>query len=346
MAAIPAHDAIGQAIRANHPSLPYGIESGMDMLNVLGPILHRGVDHVDWEVFRQLPDSEVARLVRQSGARVCVFPINGTRRWFTLEHGQQKWDDPIAAYMDISGENHIGLYRLLFDHGIQTLLTPIFGPDLLLRGDQYTRRIGGEGLARLAEHPTFTNFYDQYDVRVRFYGDYRRMLQGTEFARLTELFGKIEERTRDHQQFRLYFGVFANDAALSIAEYSARFYQEHGCVPDKKQLIEMYYGEYVEPVDLFIGFDRFSAFDMPLIATGEENLYFTVSPSQYMTAIQLRNILFDLMYMRRAAEPDYGSLPPEEIEDLRAFYRAHREVTLGTGRLLHGVWTPELGERA
>ncbi len=304
--------------------------------------VRRGANLVQWESFAQLPEDEVARLVREQGPKVCVFPINGTRRWFTLEHGHEKWSDPMAAYMDLAGENHIGLYRLFFSHGIDTLLTPIFGPDLLLRGEEYTRRIGAEGLARLADHPAFLDFYEEWDVRVHFYGDYRRMLTGTEFSHLLDLFDRVAQRTCDHQRFRLFFGVFANDATRAVAEYSASYYQEHGRVPEQRQLIEMYYGEYVEAVDLFIGFDRFSAFDMPLVARGEEDLYFTVSPSPYMTAAQLRRILYDHLYTRRSAEPEYGNMSPEELQDLRKFYLAHREHTLGTGRLFHGIWTPDI----
>jgi len=37
--------------------------------------------------FLNLPKPEIAKLVRESGNQVCVFPINGTRRWFALEHG-------------------------------------------------------------------------------------------------------------------------------------------------------------------------------------------------------------------------------------------------------------------
>ncbi len=40
----------------------------------------------------------------------------------------------------------------------------------------------------------------------------------------------------------------------------------------------LYYGEYVAPVDLFVGFDKFCTFDMPLIATGDEDLYFHGQP--------------------------------------------------------------------
>jgi len=297
---------------------------------------------MELESFLELPVPEVARRVRSSGPKVCVFPINGTRRWFTLEYGQQKWDDPVTAYMDLAGRNHIGLYRLFFDHGIDTLLTPVFGPDLLLRGDEYVRRVGADGLARLAEHRDFLNFYDEYDVRVHFYGDHRRFLGGTEFAGLSDLFDAAAERTRAHKRFRLFFGLFANDASQSVAEFSAAYYQAHGRVPEKRELIEMYYGEYVEPVDLFIGFDRFSAFDMPLLATGEEDLYFTVSPSPYMDQTQLRSILYDHLYARHSPDPEYAHLSPEELQDLRNFYASYRGYTLGTGKLLHGIWIPQL----
>jgi tuberculosinol/isotuberculosinol synthase len=247
--------------------------------------------------------------------------------------------------MDIAGQNHIGLYRLFFDHGIDTLLTPVFGPDLLLRGDEYVRRIGADGLVRLAQHPAFLDFYDEYDVRVHFYGDHRRFLRDTELARLSDVFDAATERTSKHQRFRLFFGVFANDATQAVAEYSASSFQLDGRIPEKRELIKMYYGEYVEPVNLFIGFDRFSAFDMPLLATGEEDLYFTVSPSPYMDQTQLRRILYDHIYTRRSPEPEYTDLSPEALQDLRNFYMKYREQVSGTGELLHGVWVPESSDK-
>ena len=93
-----------------------------------------------------------------------------------MEHGNDVQGDPIKAYIDISTQNHIELYKMFFNHGIDTLVTPEFGPDLLLRGDEYVQRVGAEGLAKLANDSTFLNFYDEYDVRVHFYGDHRRFL--------------------------------------------------------------------------------------------------------------------------------------------------------------------------
>ncbi len=297
---------------------------------------------MDYETFSKLPTQQVAQLVRESGPKVCVFPINGTRRWFTLEHGGEEWGDPVAAYMDLAGLNHVGLYRLFFEHGLDTLLTPVFGADILQRSDEYVQRVAKDGLRRMADHPTFTNFYDEYDVRVHFYGDYRRGLAGTELAYLCDLFEAAAERTRGHQRFRLFIGVFASDATQTVAEFSAKYYEEHRSLPDKRQLVEMVYGEYVAPVDFFIGFDRFSAYDMPLLATGQEDLYFTVSPSPYMEQAQLRRILFDHLYTRRAPDPEYGDLPAQELQEIRNFYLSHREYTMGTGKLLHGIWIPEL----
>lgn len=297
---------------------------------------------IELTAFLNLPAEEIAQIVHENGPRVCVFPINGTRRWFVLEHGQNAGDDPISAYMDIASQNHINLYRLFFDHGIDTLLTPVFGPDLLLRGDEYVKRVGAGGLARLANHPTFLDFYEEFDVRVHFYGDHRRNLSNTPYAYLSDLFDEATEKTKQHNHCRLFFGVFAQDATQTIAELSVDYFSRIGKVPDKRMLIEMYYGEYVEPVDIFIGFDKFSVFDMPLLATGEEDLYFTVSPSSYITERQLRTILFDHMYTRQAPEPDIFRISAEACSELRQFYLEHQEDTFGIGQLCHGVWIPTL----
>jgi tuberculosinol/isotuberculosinol synthase len=297
---------------------------------------------IELKEFLELPDEQIAHLVQASGQKVCVFPINGTRRWFVLEHANDVQGDPIKSYMDIATQNHIELYKLFFSHGINTLVTPEFGPDLLLRGDEYVQQVGAEGLAKLANDSTLLNFYDEYDVRVHFYGDHRRFLHGTNLDYLSDLFDLATERTRTHSRYRLFFGIFGNDATQAIVEFSADYYQQKGHLPEKRELIEMYYGEYVEPVSLFIGFDRFSSFDMPLIASGEEDLYFTISPSPYMNQEQLRLILYDHLYTRRTSDPDYAELSVQELQDLRNLYSKHPNYTFGIGKLVHGIWVPQL----
>jgi len=292
--------------------------------------------------FLALPVEEVARLVRRAGPQVCVFPINGTRRWFTLEYGDRRWDDPVAAYMDIASRNHIDLYRLFFEHGIDTLLTPFVGPDILARGG-YMARIGAEGFARLVQGEDFLGFYDSCDVRVRFYGDYRQALAATPYACLSDLFDSIPARTAGHTRHRLFFGAFAGDATETVGALAIRHFQETGQFPAREDLVRAYYGEHVEPASLFIGFDRFSAFDYPLLALGREDLYFTAAPSPYMNADLLRRILYDHLFTRSVDDPDYDRLPPGALDELRRGYHARRGYAYGLGELHHGVWTPQEG---
>jgi tuberculosinol/isotuberculosinol synthase len=296
------------------------------------------------ETFQQLPREQVAALARQDGGKVCVFPINGTRRWFMLEHAAalqgNPQGDPIRAYMDAASENHIALYRLLFGHGLDTLVTPEFGSELFLRGDEYIRRIGADGLARLASDPMFMDFYIENQVRVRFYGDYRHHLLQTPYAYLVDLFDEASAKTASHDRHRLFIGVFGDDATRLISEFSVEYHRQHGWLPDKGELVSMYYGETVAPASLFIGFDKFSVFDYPLLASGEEDLYFTIAPSPYLSETQLRSILYDHLFTRREREVDYQSMPAEDLRWLKAFYAANRQVTLGTGIIKAGVWVP------
>jgi adenosine tuberculosinyltransferase len=294
---------------------------------------------MDLQTFQDLPLAEVAQLVRSAGPKICVFPINGTRRWFLLEHPLPEWSDYAATYRDVNARRHIELYHLFFDHGVDTLLTPIFGPDLLKRSE-VDARVATDGLALLATHPDFLTFYRTYQVRVRFYGDYRSFFASTPHAYLSDLFDEATAKTLSHGRHRLFFGVCAHDAAETIARLAVQYYAEQGRPPDKRALVELYYGEYVEPTDLFIGFDRFCVFDVPLVATGNEDLYFTASPSPYLSEHQLREILFDHLYSRRGGELDYAVMGPEDWRLMRDYYLLNRNKTLGVGLKRGQIWYP------
>lgn len=295
---------------------------------------------MDFETFQNLPACEVARLVRAAGPKVCVFPINGTRRWFMLEHPPQN-PDAMLAYFEIVGQRYVELFQLIFDHGLDTLLTPVFGSDLVDRGDDYLQMVT-QGMARLATDRKFLDFYRKYQVRVRFYGDYRNYFVGTSYAYLLDQFDEITAQTLAYDQRRLFYGVCANDATETIGKLSVNYHAEHGRTPDRRTLVELYYGEHVPPVDIFIGFDKFCAFDMPLVAIGREDLYFTISPSPYLNKDQLRAMLYDHLYVRRAEEPDYSAMTPDDWGLMKRFYRSNQDKILGVGakQKRGGYWYP------
>lgn len=298
---------------------------------------------ISFESFLQLPTSEVAALVRATGEKVCVFPVNGTRRWFMLEHAEEIKDDFFEAYMDVSIRNHVELCALLFDHGIDTILAPVFGRELMRRGDEYTRRVGIDGLVRTATDKNYREFFEQYNVRVQFYGDFRDVLTGTPYEYALKSMYEVIEATKHNTGVRLFFGVFADEVTETVARLSVEHYVAHGSIPDKQSLIRKYYGEDMSPVSLFIGFDKFSVFDMPLLATGEEDLYFSLSPSPYMTPNQLRAILYDHLFVRPRPEPDYSRLSVEELNWLREYYRKNKDYAFGVGKLKFNLWIPERG---
>jgi tuberculosinol/isotuberculosinol synthase len=283
----------------------------------------------------------VAALVRSSGQKVCVFPVNGTRRWFMLEHADKIKGDFFTAYMDESIRNHVELCAMLFDHGIDTILAPVFGRELMHRGDEYTKRVGIDGLVRTSTDIHYRDFFAKYKVKVRFYGDYRDVLAGTSYEYALKSMYEVTEATRLNSQFRLFFGVFADESLETVARLSVEHFLAQGTIPDQSTLVRKYYGEDLPPVSLFIGFDKFSAFDMPLLSTGAEDLYFSVSPSPYMTECQLRTILYDHLYVRRIPEPDYTKLSTDQLDWLRNYYRRNQDRVLGAGKLKFDLWLPQ-----
>ena len=290
--------------------------------------------------FLNLPVEEVANIVRAGGSKVCVFPFNGTRRWFLLEYGRDFEGDAAQNYVELTTHGYINIYKLVFEHGIDTIVAPVFGGEILNRGDEYMREIGAS-MSLLATHPAFLEFYEANGIRVHFYGDYRKKLSGTPYADICDIFDNVTYQTAHHTQRRLFYGVWADESTETIAELSVKHYQENGKIPTRGELIKKYYGESIEKADIFIGFEKFNVFDYPMLGWGEESLYFTVAPSLYLSDRQLRNILYDYVYLRPVQDPDYFSMPTDDFEAMRKFYEANRDVTFGVGEMRGGIWYPK-----
>jgi tuberculosinol/isotuberculosinol synthase len=289
------------------------------------------------ETFLKLPVTEVAKLVRAAGPQVCVFPINGTRRWFLLEHGHETHDDMAQAYLRAFEKRSIEICKLCFSYGLDTILTPVFGGELLNRGDEYIQ-LSVSGMADMATHPDFLSFYKDYQVGVHFYGSYREEFAGTPYAYMIDLFDKISKDTAQNHCYRIFYGVFATDATETIAQLTIRHFQATGVIPTRRELIQLYYGDKIEKANIFIGFEKFNIFDYPLLGWGEESLYFTVVPSLYMDDLKLRNILYDYLFLRPVQDPDYANMPQQDFEFMRTYYRKNREATFGVGEMRGGIW--------
>ncbi len=284
----------------------------------------------DLDTFVHLSDSEIERLVNEHGPQVCVFPISGIHRWYAMEYGIEA-DSP-GHYMNQITKTLLDLYSLFFSQGIHTLVSPLHG--LTEDGEAISSRL--QQLETLTTHSDFLCFYEKFGVRVHFFGDYRRRLAGTPYAYLTKQFERLSSHTRKNNAHRLFYGLFTGNAAENIAELSVRHFIHSGQVPDRRTMMELYYGEAIESEGLFIGFDKFNPADYPLLDFAGENLYFTAAPSFYLNKDLVRRILHDYLHPRQ--EPDCAKLSNVELAALKDFYRAQRNTALGPGSLRPVVW--------
>jgi len=297
--------------------------------------------------FQNLNSSEIAAIVREQGPKTAVFAAGGTTRWLILNY-LKGWPEDISywqEYLKYGGQRFLEIARLFFEHGVYTLFTHAIVPGQLEgKGEGYPPLALTSGMERLAGTPEFLQFYEEYGVRVCFFGNYRDVLQGSEYARTLEHFDKVAKQTGTNDQHRLYWGFNTDKDQITPAlELAAQFYRDHGRAPTREEVVELYYGEPVAPVDVFISFNRTrTATLMPPLLGGQADLYFTVGLSFDFSQSQLRNILYDHLYARRGWHREYGELPDRAFSEMQAFYRLNQDAVTGIGRRYEpgAIWHP------
>src|SRR3712207_3415868 len=82
------------------------------------------------------PTERVARWIAAGSQPVVMgWPFNGTRRWY-LAYRRQNLN--ARDYLTTLTRRQAQLHRMIFAHGVDTILTPLFGRELLGRGSAYT----------------------------------------------------------------------------------------------------------------------------------------------------------------------------------------------------------------
>lgn len=286
----------------------------------------------DLDTFIHLPEERIAHLLHERGAITCIFPIAGVRRWYAMEYGRALAGSLVPHYRAEVSKRLLDLYRMFFQHGIHTLLSPLPG---LLEEPKESLPSRLRWLELLTTDSDFLSFYQTFDVRVYFYGDYRRELAGTPYAHLSGQLERLSQYTRHHRARRLFYGIFPRNAAENLADLSVRHFIRTGRIPDRRVMSELYYGEAIEAAHLFIGFGAFNPAEYPLLDFNDRNLYFTAAPSFYLERDQFRRILHDHLHPR--LEPEATHLSEPELAAMKEFYLAQRNAALGLGSLRPGL---------
>lgn len=279
-------------------------------------------------------------MVRKNGPRVCVFFSNGTRRWFLSGIGE-KQRDYFSTYVDASAKRLADIFQLFFEYGLDTLVVPVLSDDLSLRGEEYANLVVNS-IPPFLNHPKLQRFYAEYQVRVRFFGEYLDWFKGEDREFLRDLFDTVSAQTQGNNSHRIFFGLYAGQPVDTLAALSAEYFRTHGAVPDHKALTKMYYGEEIPYANLFISSGKLYIADLPLIINAHTQLYYCIAPSFFISETQLREILFDFLFSRRTTPTNYEQLAPEDWREMTQFFKKNQDLTIGVGKqkVTWGLWYP------
>lgn len=269
---------------------------------------------VDLPTWLNLDNEEIARIVAQQATTAVIY-LNGTRRWFLSQN--KGW----AEYGKVTGVAHQQLCQMMYDHGLQTLIQPLMGYDLLERGPQYIQ-MAVQSLLELTSK-AYRSWYRQAEVRVTLYGNWSDALTHLGFEEAVDLLHTMTE-TSYYTKHKLLLGVFADEGLDNIIRMAK-------AVGQGDALLQRYYGQPVGPVDLIIGSGQPAIWDLPLLDINKASLYFMQAPTFCLDQDALRQILHDLIFQRMNDDQLYDNLA---LQDWEGF-----EI-LGLGNRSRKGWTP------
>lgn len=263
----------------------------------------------------RIDDQQIAGIIRQKVSTAVLF-INGTRRWFMSQNVD--W----ANYSQITGDAQRRVSQLMYEHGVQTLIQPVLGYDLIDRGPEYLKLAIEQGLAELAADEDFREWYHKTQIRVSLYGNWAAALTDLGFAKVANLLNELIAETGHYTRYRLLLGVFADEGLDNIVSLART-------VNRGKELLTRYYGQPVEPINLIIGSGQPAIWDLPLLDINKASLYFLQSPTFCLDRDILRRILYDHLYERVNDDELNDSLHGQTWGDAKVF---------GIGRRTRNGW--------
>ncbi len=291
--------------------------------------------------FISLAAADIAAIVQQhQRPRVGVFVPDGTRRLgLALADGPPGTDGFLTKTALLSLQYAQDNLRVFFDHGLATLLVPIFSKSVLGRGQRYQQLIALTILETLFKSEAWQAFYRAYGIRVGVYGE-KDFLTEVGCSQALAWIATTEAATARHQQHTLLYGIGGDSwVGSGLSELGIRFFQEHGRPPRYEEQVTEYYGQFVESADFFMMSTKLSGAGAmpPLICDAETAFYFLAAPGVWsLTPAVYKEILCDLLF-NRPAEAGTGQVNRQTLED---FYHRHRTAVIGLGHVVGGTWVP------
>jgi hypothetical protein len=294
-----------------------------------------------------LPDHRFAEWLRSIDPAVAVaIPVNGTRRWWRLSRGGRPAlpnpVDELNAYLLAAQDQLLATQRLILEHGVAAIITPVMGGRLIARRDAAYAQAVFSSL-KLLVRPEVLEFYRAIGTRMCFYGDYPRVLSENGAGDLLPQLEQAVAQTAGNGNRLVLYGLWAHDTVTAATSCAIAFYQAHGRAPSREDLIEAYYGTPVPLPRIYIGVGKTKVYDIPLLESRRMSLYYAAAPTLDLKAGTLRAMLFDTLVARLAKEQDALKLSADEFDRLQRYVNLNADHVAGLGDFDEelGFWTPQ-----
>lgn len=286
--------------------------------------------------FLKLSTEEIYQIVQQEKRpKVGIFVADGNRRLVMCRTRlSPNSDEFYSEYARFFVDSLQECLNIFFDHGLETLFFPLFGPSLLLRKNKFQSITLPNAYQKIFQADEWFQFYNEKGIRVKTYGDMSQ-LEKIDVNRLnfTKGINQMVERTALHDKHTLFFGFMSeNTPGMEVPQLIIDFYKNNNRAPILQEMVEIYYRESIPPADFLLFSDKISTRALPpLISSQHTQMYYLPVPGFLgLNTTTFRKVLYDLLFFHpQDSIPEYTDNHLKNIENLDRFYQQHKNTIIG-----------------
>jgi undecaprenyl diphosphate synthase len=302
--------------------------------------------------FLELSSDEITDIIKSEGRpKVAMFLPDGNRRYaMSFLNITPKSKNFETKYMKQNSENFKRNIKMMFDHGLKTLFVPCLKHENLYRDKKYVDTITQYTLKLIFADTNWIDFYNENNIKVKIYGDLD-YISDKGFDNLIQIAKDLEKITSNNTKHKLFYGLACSNKYEypRLMDLAIDFYKNNNRNPTYEEKIEMYYGEIVNEVDLFIRPTEIRDSDIqpPLISGNKTQMYFLVAPDKLSFNRDVyRYILYDFLFCRSNV---FGSktyqnemIAKSDLEKIKDYYLLNKSKVIGLGEKIGQFWIPQI----
>ena len=310
------------------------------------------IKEITREEFMTLSDHDIATIINKNKRpKAAVLIPDGNRRFaMSFLNMMPNSKDFETEYMKNNSEAFMKNLQIMYSHGLNTLFIPCMKHENFFRDKEYVKAITQFSLKLIFTDKKWIDFYQDNDIKVKIYGDLD-YVKNKGYEELLQHAYDLEKITENNKKHKLFFGIACSNKHEypRLMDMAIEFYKKFNRKPSYQEKLELYYGENVDDIDLFIRPTELRDSDIqpPLISGQQTQMYFLVAPDSISFNKDVyRNILYDYLYCRTS---EFGIktyqdkiINKSDLEEIKDYYSQNMHTIISTGKRIGNFWVPEV----